>query len=119
MLHVTRNEGFQLQLENGWTVSVQFGPNHYSSNRNTGIKPMDQDITSASHAEVAAWKTESDNLPTRREWYNFGDSEHHNPIASMRNVSEVAGIIAHISALPRVGTEWMLGAAYIPLTTTS
>ncbi len=43
------NEGFQLTFENGWTVSVQFGPMHYCDNRkdfgiaeaikNRGAKP--------------------------------------------------------------------------------
>lgn len=33
MFRITDNKGFQLTFDNGYTVSVQFGPGNYGSNR--------------------------------------------------------------------------------------
>ena len=33
MFTINDNKGFQIELENGYTVSVQFGPGNYGSNR--------------------------------------------------------------------------------------
>jgi Flp pilus assembly protein TadG len=33
MFRITDNKGFQITFDNGYTVSVQFGPGNYSSNR--------------------------------------------------------------------------------------
>ncbi len=45
MFRITDNKGFQITFDNGYTVSVQFGPGNYSSNYNLSIlenmgKPM-------------------------------------------------------------------------------
>ncbi len=32
MFRINDNKGFQIKFENGYTVSVQFGPGNYSSN---------------------------------------------------------------------------------------
>lgn len=32
MFRINDNKGFQIQLDNGYTVSVQFGPGNYGSN---------------------------------------------------------------------------------------
>lgn len=45
MFRITDNRGFQIQFDNGYTVSVQFGPGNYSSNYNLSMldninKPM-------------------------------------------------------------------------------
>ena len=34
MFRITDNKGFQIKFDNGYTVSVQFGPGNYSSNYN-------------------------------------------------------------------------------------
>ena len=33
MFRITDNKGFQITFDNGYTVSVQFGPGNYGSNR--------------------------------------------------------------------------------------
>lgn len=33
MFRITDGKGFHITFANGWTVSVQFGPGNYSSNR--------------------------------------------------------------------------------------
>lgn len=45
MFRINDNKGFQIQLDNGYTVSVQFGPGNYGSNYNLDFmtnldKPM-------------------------------------------------------------------------------
>jgi hypothetical protein len=45
MFRINDNKGFQIQFDNGYTVSVQFGPGNYSSNYNLSMldninKPM-------------------------------------------------------------------------------
>ncbi len=34
MFRINDNKGFQITFDNGYTVSVQFGPGHYGSNYN-------------------------------------------------------------------------------------
>jgi len=53
MFRITDNKGFQITFDNGYTVSVQFGPGNYSSNYNLSMldnmgKPM-----TANSAETA------------------------------------------------------------------
>lgn len=45
MFRITDNKGFSITFDNGYTVSVQFGPGNYSSNKNLSMldnmgKPM-------------------------------------------------------------------------------
>ena len=64
----TRNKGFQMTFENGWTISVQFGYGNYCDNSrhpegwNFSKK---QEVTESSDAEIAIWGADG-------EWYNFG-----------------------------------------------
>ena len=41
MLRINDNKGFQITFDNGYTVSVQFGPGNYGSNRE--LDPMTRD----------------------------------------------------------------------------
>lgn len=34
MFSISANKGFQIKFNNGWTVSVQWGPGNYCDNRN-------------------------------------------------------------------------------------
>lgn len=48
MFRINDNKGFQVKFDNGYTVSVQFGPGNYASNRNLDFveninKPMTAD----------------------------------------------------------------------------
>lgn len=48
MFRINDNKGFQVKFDNGYTVSVQFGPGNYGSNRNLDFveninKPMTAD----------------------------------------------------------------------------
>ena len=55
-LTITQNKGFHLTFENGYCISVQFGPMNYCENKMTRYYevPQDQD-TSCVNAEIAVW----------------------------------------------------------------
>ena len=53
MLRINDNKGFQITFDNGYTVSVQFGPGNYGSNYNLGfMENMNKPMT-ATTAETA------------------------------------------------------------------
>ncbi len=53
MFRITDNKGFQITLDNGYMVSVQFGPGNYSSNYSLNmLKNMDKPMTALT-AETA------------------------------------------------------------------
>jgi hypothetical protein len=82
---ITRGEGFQLTLENGWTVSVQFGAGNYASNGDT--------------AEIAAWWGEQRDY---RNWYDFGNDR----VKGWVTADEVVKFLGMVSRLPnRIGWE--------------
>ena len=80
--------GFQMQFENGWTASVQFGIGNYCDNRDIGSNsfrdiPRGQDFFDCENAEIAAWPTESrrggrTGKTTPADdggWYKFSDGQ--------------------------------------------
>jgi len=70
-----------LNLENGWTVSVQFGSGNYCRNRDlTGrVNPFTDtsDFNSCVNAEIAAWITDSrsNGITNTDDWYKFDDGD--------------------------------------------
>jgi hypothetical protein len=52
MLRINDNKGFQITFDNGYTVSVQFGPGNYGSNYLSFMENMDKPMT-ATTAETA------------------------------------------------------------------
>lgn len=53
MLRINDNKGFQITFDNGYTVSVQFGPGNYGTNYNLSfVENMDKPMT-ATTAETA------------------------------------------------------------------
>lgn len=56
MFRANGNSGFQITFSNGYTLSVQFGPGNYVSNRSLDFRaPMRVDHWESVDAEVAAW----------------------------------------------------------------
>ena len=50
MFRINDNKGFQITFDNGYTVSVQFGPGNYGSNR---TKPFNRSMNVPQTAELA------------------------------------------------------------------
>ncbi len=53
MFRITDNKGFQITFDNGYTVSVQFGPGNYGSNYNADFMANMNKPQSATLAETA------------------------------------------------------------------
>ena len=68
--------GFQIDFENGWTVSVQFGIGNYCDNRYNEGNPFTNipDFLDSKTAEIAAWPTNARGWSkgtSTKEWYKF------------------------------------------------
>ena len=68
--------GFQIDFENGWTVSIQFGIGNYCDNRYNKGNPFTDipDFLDSTTAEIAAWPTNSRGWSkdtSTKEWYVF------------------------------------------------
>lgn len=53
MFRITDNKGFQITFDNGYTVSVQFGPGNYGSNYNLDFMANMNKPQSATLVETA------------------------------------------------------------------
>ena len=70
MIKITRNAGFHITFENGYTVSVQFGPGTYCDNYDKRFDDTEKcGEYGSSNAECAVWKDDGD-LIECRGWGN-------------------------------------------------
>ena len=53
MFRITDNKGFQIKFDNGYMVSVQFGPGNYCTNRNLSFMENINKPMTATTAETA------------------------------------------------------------------
>ena len=86
MLKITKNSGFHMTFENGWTVSVQFGFGTYSDNKKED--PFSFDTKKSSTAEIAAWN--KDDI-----WYEFDDGDNVRGYVSANDVLDFMNMIAN------------------------
>lgn len=88
---ITGKKGFHITFENGWTISVQFGPGNYCDNYDMRIGGEEERAGSmgSGTAEVAAWGRGGKMI----EWPN-GDT-----VTNRSTANEVAQMIARISAM--------------------
>jgi hypothetical protein len=88
-----QNKGFQLTFENGWTVSVQWGPGNYCDRQSYGATfdaPLkgETGLWDSNSAEVAAWNSEG-------EWLPF----EYDTVKGWLSTDEVAAFVARVVAL--------------------
>lgn len=67
MFRITDNKGFQITFDNGYTVSVQFGPGNYGSNYNLDFMANMNKPQSASVVETALIAPNGDFVPYQGE----------------------------------------------------
>jgi hypothetical protein len=62
MFRITSKKGFHITFENGYTVSVQFGPGNYCDNydRNIGIDEERCGKDGSTNAECAVWANDGE-----------------------------------------------------------
>ena len=88
-----QNKGFQLTFENGWTVSVQWGPGNYcdrQGNPNAYNQPLEvkTGFWASKNAEVAAWNSD-------HEWLPF----EYDTVKGWLTTDDVAAFVAKVAAL--------------------
>lgn len=60
MFTITDGKGFQIEFENGWTISVQFGGGNYCSNRQLRPGNPGKELLECKNAEVAIFDDNGD-----------------------------------------------------------
>lgn len=93
MFRVTRNKGFQMEFENGWTISVQFGYGNYCDNYQhpEGFDfAKGLNVVQSSDAEIAIWSGDT----WESDWYTFENGDtvlgHQTPDQVVQWISKVA-----------------------------
>ena len=95
MFRITRGSGFQMDLPNGVTVSVQFGPGNYCEHRMADMfAPKNTDIWESSLAECAAWYVGPGHKPVKVPGFCEYDS-----VEGELNVTEVLEFINKASKI--------------------
>ncbi len=82
---ITGGRGFQLKLQNGVTISVQFGPGNYCEHYedldiNSFEKVRISEIWQSNNAEIAAWDSFG-------HWFNFQAKKFNDDCDPLRNQS--------------------------------
>lgn len=60
---ITRAKGFHITLDNGWTLSVQFGWANYCKNYSVDKRSTPHSNLSCADAEIALWHGDGSLLP--------------------------------------------------------
>lgn len=93
----TNGSGFHLSFDNGWTVSVQWGPmnycEHYHEREDSAVLEAlnDKKIWESKTAEIAAWKNGKEGDASL--WYNFGNDT----VKGRVSTDEVAAFIVMVA----------------------
>ena len=91
MFRINDNKGFQITFDNGYTVSVQFGPGNYGSNRQ--LDPMTRDY--ADNNGLSATTVETALMNPEREFVSYKDDD----VQGYQNVNDVLELINFASKL--------------------
>lgn len=72
MFKLSSKKGFHIEFENGFVVSVQFGPGNYCDNYNMQIGEDEEEAgrIGSNNAECAVWGPDGDMI----EYGNWGDT---------------------------------------------
>ena len=95
MFTITMSQGFQIKFENGWAISVQWGPMHYCANKDNGFSVPNREAPrgefySCTNAEVAIIKPDG-------KHYQFDDDD---GVRGWCTPDQVASLIAFTSGNP-------------------
>jgi hypothetical protein len=89
---LTRNKGYQMVFENGWTISVQFGYGNYCDNYQhpDGFDfAKGLNVVQSSDAEIAIWSGDT----WKGDWYTF---ENGDTVLGYQTPDQVAEWIAKV-----------------------
>lgn len=91
---ITRGKGFWLEFPNGYSISVQWGPENYCEQRSYGADydaPRSRDQWSSKTAEIAVFKREADGSDTMLR------IDEYDSVIGYLTAGEVADWIARVS----------------------
>ena len=88
MFEINDNKGFSVTFDNGYTVSVQFGPGSYGSNRTETYDPSMSVPQKAFLAETALYGPD-------REFVEYDG----NDVQAYRNPAEVLALLNYAAAI--------------------
>jgi len=94
VFQITYGKGFRVTFENGWAVSVQFGPGNYCDNYDASF--AEETLCGkrgSTTAETAAINPQGDLV-------NLGD----NTVAGHQTPAEVLALMVRVAALPSTAT---------------
>ena len=91
MFRINDNKGFQITFDNGYTVSVQFGPGNYGSNRQ--LDPMTRDYTD--NNGLSATTVETALMNPEGEFVSYKDDD----VQGYQNVNDVLELLNFASKL--------------------
>lgn len=95
MFRITRTSGFQITFDNGYTVSVQFGPGNYCDNRSLSLSwpAGGGEPVECVNAEVAVFAADG-------EWYRpacFG--EMNEDVQGWVRPDQIPALLTEVAAL--------------------
>lgn len=98
-LYAEAGRGFQITLENGYTVSVMFGPNHYCDNRDifAGVPYEPPNRITSPNAEVAVIDPAGRMMDM--SWFVPGADD---TVIGWASADTVAQLIAEARLLPHI-----------------
>ena len=93
--YITKGKGFHIKFDNGWTISVQFGPGNYCDNYNMGFSDnsyIEAGLKGSRTAECEAWGPDGEmvNLPL--------DYEYDTTVSNRSDVNEVLRLINWVAS---------------------
>jgi hypothetical protein len=99
MFEVTRNSGFKMTFDNGWTVSVQWGNGNYCQNKYKTPENLhdfyngrSREFVECKDAEVAVWDGAG-------VWFRLGEGD---DVIGWVSPDRVAQILTQVAQFPRV-----------------
>lgn len=88
MFTITDNKGVRITFENGWTISIQWGPGNYCDNHDSNFGAQrGADMWQSTTAETAI-------ISPNDEFVKYDDDE----VQGYRTPAQIAALIAFVSA---------------------
>ncbi len=101
----TQGKGFHMKFDNGWAVSVQWGPGTYSDNHDMDFdehykKKMGESMLQSEDAEVAVFKPNGD-WGTQEVWSLMFGKELCDDVVGWMRAEEVAEVLHFVKNMAK------------------
>ena len=108
----TNNKGFRMKFDNGFAISVQWGPENYCEKRSfaSDDRPREERFWASRTAEVAVFEDMSDEKNVGEKMISIGE---YDEVLGWLTANEVAKIIEIVSGYQGQTMTGMTGEKYI------